>query len=199
MITYREIEEKDLEQIIRFYEKYLNSGSYIREGIIEGFRNKGYIGIKAEYDGRMVGFISGRSGIDFTYPHPQLEQKIRELSGGGKIYTPDAIVVLPEYRIHGIGHKLIRKMHNKMMKEGHKLALVELWIYPDGTVPAQSPVKEFGTMVFSQKVPMFYKDNQKYQILCPKCGEDCKCGAMIELWDLWEDKGTSDEEEESEV
>lgn len=129
-------------------------------------------------------FFLGRSGIDFTYPHPDLEKRILQIAQGAAMYTPDALLVLPHCRQKGVAHALISRMYQRMMQLHYKLAIVELWIYPDGTVPAQNPLTGLGKTIFSKRIPMFYQKSKQYEIQCPICGEDCKCGALIEIISL---------------
>ena len=181
MISYSCIEEKDLSQVITLYENYLNSGEYIRDSMEKEFYNGDYLGFKACEAGEIVGFFTGQSGISFTYPHPELENEIKEFTKDRKIYTPDGLLVLEEYRGRGIIRELVDRMRRALLDKKVELALVELWIYPDGSIPAQKPLRGIGEAVFQKKIPLFYKDIGKYGIRCPICGEECTCGALVEL------------------
>ncbi len=184
MVTYSCIEEKDLDQIIALYETYLNRGGYIRDTIRKEFHTDDYLGLKACDGGKLVGFFSGQGGIGFTYPHPELENEIREVAGDRKLYTPDGLLVLEAYRKKGVAKELVRRMKRALLSKKVALALVELWIYPDGSVPAQNPLRGIGEAVYQKKIPLFYKDLKKYNIKCPICGDDCRCGALIELLEV---------------
>ena len=190
MISYSCIEEKDLSQIIALYENHLNSGEYIRNSMEKEFYNGDYLGFKACKDGEIVGFFTGQSGISFTCPHPELENEIKEFAKDRKIYTPDGLLVLEEYRGREITRELVGRMRRALLDKKVELALVELWIYPDGSIPAQKPLRGIGEAVFQKKVPLFYKEIKKYGIRCPICGEDCTCGALVELLEV---KSDSDE------
>ena len=190
MISYSCIEEKDLSQIIALYENYLNSGEYIRNSMEKEFYNGDYLGFKACEDGEIVGFFTGQSGINFTCPHPELENEIKEFAKDRKIYTPDGLLVLEEYRGRGITRELVDRMRRALLDKKVELALVELWIYPDGSIPAQKPLRGIGEAVYQKKVPLFYKEIKKYGIRCPICGENCTCGALVELLEV---KSDSDE------
>lgn len=189
MIQYSEIEKKDLKEIINIYEKYLNSGKYIRKSIRDAFISKDFIGYKACDGERIIGFFTGQGGIAFTYPHPELEQEILEFAAGRKIYTPDGLYVAEEYRNKGIAAELILRMRESIRNKDVELALVELWIYPDRTVPAKIPLKGIGRAVYQKKVPMFYHKLKEYGVKCPICGDDCKCGVLIQLLELKKTKG----------
>lgn len=184
MVTYSCIEEKDLDPVIALYEAYLNSGDYIRNTMQTEFYTGDYLGIKACDGDELVGFFSGQGGIGFTYPHPELESEIRKLAGERKLYTPDGLLVLEAYRERGVAGELVRRMKEALLRKKVELALVELWIYPDGSVPARKPLMGIGKAVYQKRVPLFYKDLKKYSIKCPICGGDCRCGALIELLEV---------------
>lgn len=184
MIAYSCIEEKDLDQVITLYETYLNSGDYIRNAMRTEFYTDDYLGIKACDGDKLVGFFSGQGGIGFTCPHPRLESEIRKVAGDRKLYTPDGLLVLEDYREKGVAGELVRRMKEALLFQQVELALVELWIYPDGSVPAQKPLRGIGKAVYQKKIPLFYRDLKKYNIKCPICGDDCRCGALIELLEV---------------
>lgn len=184
MVIYSVIEEEELEQVIALYEAHLNSGGYIRNALRTEFHTGDYLGIKACDGDKLVGFFTGQGGIGFTYPHPELEREVLEWAGGRKLYTPDGLFVLEEYRKKGIAGELVRLMKEALLSKNVELALVELWIYPDGSVPAKKPLAGIGKAVWQKEIPLFYKDLKQYQIKCPICGDDCTCGAMIELLEV---------------
>lgn len=186
LIQYSEICEQDLEQIINLYETYLNSGKYIQDTMHEAFESKEYIGYKACDGNKVIGFFSGRGDFVFTYPHPELEKEIREFAGSRKLYNPDALLVLEQYRNHGIAGELVRRMKKSILAQKVELALVELWIYPDETVPAQNALMELGRVVFQKRVSEFYRNLSHYGIRCPICGDLCQCGALIQLLEIGE-------------
>lgn len=188
MITYSSIEEKDINQIIALYEAYLNSGGYIRDAMRTEFHTDNYLGMKACDGDKLVGFFVGQEGVGFTYPHPELESEIRELAGDRKLYTPDGLLVLETYRERGIAGELVRRMKEALLCKKVELALVELWIYPDGSIPARKPLMRIGKTVYQKKLPLFYKDLKKYGIKCPICGDGCRCGALIELLEVKRDE-----------
>lgn len=184
MITYSKAEEKDLEQIIALYQTHLNSGQYIMDEMLEEFKTKDYLGFVAKDDDELVGFFTGQSDIAFTYPHPELEEEIRQFAGDRKVYTPDGLLVLEAYRGKGVTGELVRRMKRALLEREVELALVELWIYPDGSVPAQKPLRGLGEAVYQNSVAKFYSSAEQYGITCPICGENCTCGALIELLEI---------------
>lgn len=184
MIQYSEICEQDVEQVKDLYEMYLNSGKYIRDSIQTAFESKDYVGYKACAGDKIVGFFAGQAGVFFTYPHPEVEKEILEFAGNKKIYNPDALVVLPQYRNQGIAGELIRRMKKNILAKKADLALVELWVYPDQTVPAQKPLLGLGKAVYEKVISRFYQDLHKYGVKCPLCGDKCNCSALIQLLEV---------------
>lgn len=184
MINYSLIEETDLLEVICMQETYLNSGDYISQSIQTAFACKNYIGYKACHEKEMIGFFSVQEGIAFTCPHPELEHEIANMVKQRKIYTVDGIIVLEQYQNQGIASELIRRMKEALKQKDAELVLIEMWIYPDNTIPAQKPLAEVGNVVYQKKVPMFYQNIQTYGIACPVCGKQCQCGALIQLMEL---------------
>lgn len=181
MIEYARITESDMDEVISLYEKYLNSGKYVEDMMRREFESEDYLGFKACNSGQIVGFFFGQKQIEFTYPHPELEEEIRRVAGDHNLYTPDGLLILDGYRGEGIGRELIRRMKEQLIEKCVELALVELWIYPDGKIPAKNPLKGIGEAVYEKTVPMFYKDLPRYGMECPLCGKNCRCGALIQL------------------
>ena len=180
------IEIEDAENVADIYEKYLNSGAAIREHIRADISMKKYVGYKAVEDGKIVGIMSGRPGIDFTYPHPELEEEIKNSFPGEEIFSNESILILPEYRNHGLARELSRKMVRKIYEKGYRLLLAELWIYPDGSVPAAEITDHWGQLVYEKRKELFYDQLEQYGMECPLCGSHCICGAMIRLFRLTE-------------
>ena len=176
------VEITDTEEVADIYEKYLNSGASIRNHIRENMRMEDYVGFKAMDGEQIVGIMSGRPGIDFTYPHPELEKEIRHRFPGERIFSNESILVLPEYRNQGIAHELGRRMVHGILHKGYTLLLAELWIYPDGSVPAAETTEHWGEIVFEKKQNLFYDRLEQYGMEI--CGKHCKCGAMIRVFRL---------------
>lgn len=182
MIRYSEIVQGDIREVIRLYERYLNSGTYIRNDMLEAFHAGGYIGYKAEEGGRVVGIVSGRRGIAFTYPHPRLEKELCGYTGGRNVYTVDSLLVLPGYRHQGIARSLIYYIRRRMKEIKTEIALAEIWVYPDEAVPAAPAFRHLGRVIFHRVIPQFYKENTVYKISCPICGESCRCAAVVKMY-----------------
>lgn len=183
-ITIEKIREEDAGAIEQLYETYLNSGGYIRSHVLEGIRSRDYIGYRAVQDAATVGFVSGRSGIDFTCPHPWLEADLRKRFPEKEMYSPDALAVAGSCRRRHVAGRLWERLLQDVRQKGFQLLVMELWVYPDGSIPAEAVVSKTGKAVFEKTVAGFYRDAGKYGIECPVCGKNCACGAKIKVMDI---------------
>lgn len=186
-VQYLPITIDDLQEVTRIYMEHLNGGDFIEEHIKEGIESKDFVGFKAVDQGRMIGILTGRQGMDFTYPHPELEERIHKRYQKDNLYTPDSLYVEPEYRGEDISRQLGKHVVQKIYEKGYSKMLTELWIYPDGKVPAEATVREWGPVVYQEDIPLFYKDSYQYGIECPICGAKCTCGARILVVEISEE------------
>ena len=184
MIEYRPIEGADIPRIIELYAQYLNSGDYYADLIRASWEEGGYQGYAAVEDGEIAAFLTIRPGIEFTYPHPELEAELSDFVQGKAVANCDAMLVLPEYRHRGIAHELAARVHTLLLRLGYTYFLAENWIYPDGIIPARPLFESLGKLVWQRRYDGFYRDLKKYEMSCPICGEDCVCGALIDLMEL---------------
>ncbi|MCR5421691.1 MAG: GNAT family N-acetyltransferase [Lachnospiraceae bacterium] len=180
MIEYEKINVEDKEEIIRLYEGYLNEGKSVGNLINLYFEKGQYYGYKAINDDDMVGCFTFVKGIEFTYPQPELEKELCKVTRGERVETVDTLVVLPKYRRAGIAKELALRNLEGLQERGTNIYVVEIWIYPDGSIPARKIYESMGEVVYSKKIPDFYKDLYKYGLKCPICGKLCKCGALVE-------------------
>lgn len=185
MYLYLPLEPADFNDLDALYETYLNGGVKIREHLAKDFSSSGYLGIKCLTEsGALAGMASSKPGIDFTVSRPQLEAKLKALCGNRRVYTGDMTVVLPAYRKQGVSHGLARRMIDMLEASGTEMYLTELWIHPDGFIPAEKLYAKFGKTVYSEDIPMFYKQLQRDGVVCPICGAACRCGARASLLDI---------------
>ena len=181
MVTYSRIDRKDIDWIIAWTFENLTKGDYIRSCILESAAEGNYYGVKAVEGERIVGFLTFKRGIAFTYPHPELEREIAGLADEDTVFNGDGIYVSPEYRRGGVGSTMTRMAREQMLELGGVWFLGELWIYPDGQIPSASPTEDYGITEFERTVPMFYAENEKYGLECAICGRHCRCGAVVRL------------------
>ena len=181
MIEYSEINQADTDWIISWTHVHLTRGDYVTDCIRKSAALGNYYGVKASDQGKIVGFLTFKRGIDFTYPHPELEERILRLADAEETFSGDGIFVDPAYRRAGIGRRMTRLARRKMLSLGGRFFLGELWIYPDGRTPSASPTDDYGQTVYEETVPLFYRDNRRYGLECAICGKNCRCGAVVRL------------------
>ena len=198
MLVYQKPELSDEDAITEMYETYLNDGPGIRAYIRKGLENEGLVGIKCvDTDtGRLVGIIASRPGLEFTYPHPELEAEITARWGSKGVYSSDVMIVDPNYRHRGVARELSLRLREGLLSRNAVCIVMELWIRPDGEIPALHPVNFLGEPTVITISRDFYKDLGKYGLTCPECGTDCRCGAMIAAIDFrrpWSKESTHEE------
>lgn len=198
MLIYEQPGMQDEDAITRMYETYLNAGPSIREYVRTGLAGGNMMGVKCvdTETGELVGIIGSRPGVEFTYPHPELEAQIKAQWGDTGLYSSDVMIVDPAYRRAGVARELTVRLRQGLIERGAVGIVMELWIRPDGVIPALSPVRYLGEPILITESKDFYKDLGKYGLTCPECGSDCHCGAMIAVIDFrkpWP-KGEGNEE-----
>ncbi|MBQ7520359.1 MAG: GNAT family N-acetyltransferase [Clostridia bacterium] len=180
MLTLEPITKADVPRITELYSTYLTEGQSLADGTFAVWDRGEGLGIKAVDSGEIAGFFSLRKGLELTYPHPALERGVRAAANGQRLYTVDGMLVLPAYRGQGLASRLVDASLPALCARAD-LALIEIWIYPDGTSPGKIPQERLGEILSCRRVPMFYRDLSRYGMRCPLCGEHCVCGAYIEL------------------
>lgn len=198
MLIYEQAVPADEDAITRLYETYLNSGASIRGYVRAGLENPDTVSIKCTdtETGQLAGIIASRPGLEFTYPHPELENEIKELWGAHGIYSSDVMIVDPAYRGQGVAKELTLRLREGLITKRARCIVMELWIRPDGVIPALHPVHYLGEPTILKISNDFYKDLGKYGLSCPECGVECHCGAMIAVIDFqmpWKRKSVNDE------
>lgn len=184
MISYKKMTKSDFPEWFRLYEEYLNSGDYIEDTLRRSMESPHFVGIKAEDEGKMIGFLSGTDEMEFTYPHEAKYRRIMNVIDDEKYFSPDSLLVLPEYRGNGIADTMMDQMKDILHKKRYKYFAVEIWVYADGRSPARIPYERMGEVLYKERAPLFYRKSKKYGIKCPICGENCKCGALLEVMKL---------------
>lgn len=184
MIEYQRLTKDDLDEMVYFYETYLNEGEFMREQIRNEIEDESFVGFRAVADGKTVGICFGKDTLELTYPHPELEEKIMKAKGNLKMHCVDAMAVDEKYRDHGVSHGLVDAYKKAIWDKGYDVIFGEIWIYPDGQMPVDHPMMNFGKPYWESKEPMYYKDLPKYGMICPVCGKICICGAKLTLYNF---------------
>ncbi len=180
-MDFKPITNDDVGQIIDLTMQHLTFGTYIANEIHRAAEEGNYYGVKAVEDGNIVGFNAVKRGIDFTFPHPELEEEIGKMAPAEYVFNGDTLYVDSRYRRQGIGREMTLIVRDQILALGGRYFLGELWVYPDGSIPASSSNKCYGDIVYERLVPLFYREMSRYGMRCPICGEDCQCGAVIRL------------------
>ncbi len=183
-VEFTEILPEDIDELIRYYEQYLNGGDFIGTSIRKAAKENRYYGIKALINNETAGYFSFQKGIVLTYPYPKYEEELRIASKDSVIDTVDALMVIPRFRRKGLATELAKRARKELIKRGVTQYMVEIWMYPDGSIPAKKIYESMGRVLYSKAVPDFYKYAHEYGLVCPVCGKICKCGALLEIIDV---------------
>ena len=180
------IDKNDLAAITALYTTYLNDGEPIIRHLREAMAHPGYIGMKCLDGETIAGVVTAIPGIDFTYPHPELEQRIQSQWGNIKLYSMDMILVQPRYQGQGIARTLAVHLRSQLIEAKIQTLIVEMWNpLRRGNRPAEGVLKYLGKCIELWECPDFYKDLYTKGMTCPDCGKGpCRCGAIIAIVDL---------------
>lgn len=187
MLMYMPPDLADADAITALYEEHLNAGDSVRDYVRTGLEDEGYLGVKCvdQETGAMVGILSARPGIEFTYPHPELEERIRSRWGTRGVYTADMLIVDPAYRGKGVANEMMGCLREGLCEKRVVCMVLEAWIRSqEHDIPAQGAFQHLGEGEVLAVDHAFYKDLARYQMTCPECGAHCRCGAVISVIDL---------------
>jgi GNAT superfamily N-acetyltransferase len=175
------VDDSDLDAITALYTTYLNDGEPITRHLREAITNPGYIGVKCMDGDTIAGVLTAVPGIDFTYPHPELERRIKKRWGTTRLYSMDMILVQPCYQGQGVARTLAGCLRRRLSEAGVGILVVELWNPPENADhPDNGIVKYLGDCLEMWDCPDFYKELYERGMTCPECGDGpCRCGARI--------------------
>lgn len=177
----------DLDDLVELHGEYLNYGEGVRPHCEAVLKQEGSIALKYVIDGSIAGLIMFTEGIDLSGGHPELVQKAAAMAKGRPVYTGDAVLVRIRYRRRHIARALMDRARAEMRRRGAAFVLLELWVLPDGKVPAAPLVETFSWAYYLGKHKNFYEDFYHYGYACPICGESCVCSAQLYLCSLEEE------------
>jgi len=175
------MEPADLEELIRLHAQYLNYGDGIYAHFQAALADQRTVAVKCVHAGRMVGLDIYTRGIALSGGHPDLCAQVRALAGDAVVYTGDALLVVPEYRGRGIDRAMLEASRERLRQQGATYVLYELWVHPDGRVPARHTVERYAQVIDLGLHRDFYVDFDHYGYFCPICGEKCRCSAHLYL------------------
>ena len=174
----------DICTIVALYCKHLNYGDGVRPHFERVLSDPDNIALKYTVDGEIAGFYIYTKGIHLSCQHPELQEKLVKLSEGKKVYTGDAVFVKREYRRLSTLMKGRDAMLAELRRRNVELVVHELWVHPDGHVPAGIMTRIFRKNIFLGRQEKFYKDFHLAGFICPICGINCICAADIYLCEV---------------
>lgn len=180
MLHYEKTTLQDLPEMADIFRKFLNDGEGVEDYLRSGMQTPGYVGVKCMDDDKLVAVLTAKPGVEFTYPKPEISEKIAQLWPDKRIYTGEMVTVLPAYRGRGIAKTMTLKWAEAMRQAGGEYLMLELWDKKNGDEPASGMLKYIGTVESTWNFPDFYKDLHKYGMSCPDCAPGpCTCGATV--------------------
>ena len=183
-IQYIKAEKVDKEAVIALYEQYLDSGEHLRKILEDCFEEESFLGILAVCEERIAGFYFGCSLLEFSVPHPELSAELLKLMQDGDFFVVGGLLVLPEFRGHGIAGNMIKMLKKELQEKKIRYFLVEIAMTPEGEIPSKKLYELTGKVLFSRAIPGFYQEGYRYGVVCAICGTHCKCGACIEVMEV---------------
>lgn len=172
---------EDLEDLLGLHALYLNYGDGIRAHFAQALADPNTVAVKCVYQGQMIGLDLYVRGIYLSGGHPDLCAAVRAAAGDGVVYTGDALLVVPQHRHRGVDTAMASVCRNALAARGANWVLYELWVHPDGQIPAHRSVERYRRVTDLGFHPDFYKDFDHFGYYCPICGEKCKCAAHLYL------------------
>ena len=172
----------DISTLVELHSIYLNYGDGIRPHFELILRDAESICLKyAAGSGEMGGLIIYVKGVALSGGHSDICGRIAEMTGGAPVYTCDAVLLDKKYRGGAVSPLLYRRAKEELFRKGAKYVLHELWVWPDGTIPARRLPETFNETVDLGLFENFYKDFDHYGYFCPLCKGKCTCYAHIYL------------------
>lgn len=180
------MDEGDMDELVRLHDLYLNYGEGVRPHFEETLRNPDSVALKCVIGGKIAGFAIYVKGVFLSGGHEDICASICEIAPREQIWTGDALLVLPEYRRKGLDGEMIRKANKEIWKKGGRYALYELWVHPDGQVPARHTPDVYAKKTKLGEYKDFYINFDHYGYFCPICKGECHCSAQLYLCELEE-------------
>ena len=189
MIEYSQATESDIDEIEVLYRKHLDNGAALRKRLDFVCRDPSTLSCKAvdSETGKLAGLVMYTPGISFSCCYPELVKEVEDYTNDGVVYTGESIFVDDSYRGQNIAHTIEEYSRGRMEDIQKTLgkplyALHELWVYPNGKIPALRIVRDVFKIDHDLGIIQgFYRDYFKNGFLCPVCGENCQCSAQIVL------------------
>ena len=169
----------DIDLLVNLHAKYLNYGEGVRAHFEAALNDNSTVATKCVCDGEMIGIDIYTSGISLSGDHPDILKMLEMKTLGRVVYTADALFVKESFRKMGATEMLRLSSKDALVKKGAEVAIHELWVHPDGSVPAFNVVKSFSSTEFIGRFKMFYENFHHYGYFCTMCKGVCQCSADI--------------------
>lgn len=180
-MNFEPIEFGDFNELLELYTKYINYGAGAVAEFSRAMNASDSFGFKCTEDGAIIGFVLYENILEYTGGRADFVDEVNADIGCERALTCAAIVVEEKYERHGICSRLMSCGTKEMKKRGFSYLLVDMWIYPDGRIPAEVLLRFAASYKLYGVIENFYKDCYKKEIYCPVCGQRCVCGAKIYL------------------
>ncbi|MDR1376553.1 MAG: hypothetical protein LBJ22_03500 [Synergistaceae bacterium] len=172
----------DISTLVELHSVYLNFGDGITPHFVPILRDAKNVCLKyADENGEMGGLLIYVEGISLSGGHLDICRRIEEMTGGAETYTCDAVLLKRKYRGGGVSALLYRRAKEELIRKGARYVLHELWVLPDGVIPARRLPETFGETTDLGLFENFYKDFDHYGYYCPICKGKCACSARLYL------------------
>ena len=180
-LAIRPMTEADLAELVRLHEMYLNYGEGIRAHFAQVLADPQSVAVKCVAGGHMVGLDIYTRGVALSGGHEALCVRVREAAGDALVYTGDALLVGPKWRGQGVDAAMLAESRRLLALRGAAYVLYELWVHPDGRIPAHRTVERYQHVIDLGLHRDFYVDFDHYGYYCPICGAKCRCAAHLYL------------------
>ena len=179
--TIAPMDPSDLRELVDLHAQFLNYGTGIQAHFEAVLQDPASVAVKAVLGGKIVGLDIYTRGIALSGGHQALCERIRALTGDATVYTGDALLVVPNCRGQRLDERMLRVCRKMMAQRGAAYVLYELWVHPDGRMPAHRTVERYERVLELGFYRSFYVDFDHYGYLCPLCGAKCRCSARLYL------------------
>lgn len=179
-LIFSPICDEDLKEAVTLHKQYIDYGAGI-EKEYEDIRKRGdYCGIKIiDSKNHMIGILIFMPGIIFSTEHSEIETDIRRRYPDKNIYSGQIVAIEKKYRKMHLMKPMFQGAIEQLKAKNVDYVVTELWIHPDGDIPAIKVPTYFKSYEHLYDVEDFYKSYYDKHILCPICGEKCICKAAI--------------------
>lgn len=180
-LRIRTLTAGDIDELVRLHGLYLNFGEGVRAHFAQVLSDSASVAVQCEANGQMIGLDIYTRGIALSGGHGDLCARVRALAGEATVYTGDALLVVPAWRGRGVNALMQAESRRLLAARGAVYVLYELWVHPDGRMPARHTLDQYAEVTDLGLHANFYVDFDHYGYYCPICGDKCRCAAHLYL------------------